>query len=373
MASGYSLKDQLFNLEKVRYLAGLFDGAVKPAAFESQVMSRLGELELKERIAWIAACLADHLPGDLPQAAPILRAALPPPLDPGKTDNDFGDFIFAPLGEFVVNAGLEDHPHLSLDLIEEITQRFTMEWAIRPFLNRWPDLVMDRLGHWVEHDNYHVRRLASEGTRPRLPWGQSVGLALDDPLPLLDVLHADRARFVTRSVANHLNDISKKNPDLAMDRLSMWHRADRQSRKELDWITGHALRGLVKAGHPRALSMLGYDPEADLDCAITLASDKVRIDDMLELNVKITAAQETPVLVDYVLWFHKADGGQKSKVFKMKQSLARAGVPMNLKKSHRMKGDATTFRLWPGPHAVEVQVNGKIRARAGFTLLPAPR
>jgi len=119
MAAGYSLKDQLFNTEKVRYLAGLFgaaDPAFDSASFERQVMTRLLDLELKQRIQWIADCLSAALTGPLPETAPLLRAAMPPPLDPTLTDNDFGDFIFAPLGEYVVAAGLEEHETVVVDV-----------------------------------------------------------------------------------------------------------------------------------------------------------------------------------------------------------------------------------------------------------------
>ena len=158
------MKDQLFNREKVRYLAGLFAGAdpqFDAGTYEARVMERLLELELKQRISWISEVLGEMLPGELPEVADTLRAALPAPLDPRKTDDDFGDFIFAPLGEFVITKGLEDHRDLALDLLEEITKRCSMDWAIRPFLNRWPDEVMERLQGWAVHENYHVRRLAT--------------------------------------------------------------------------------------------------------------------------------------------------------------------------------------------------------------------
>lgn len=368
---GFSLKDQLFNAEKVRYLADLFaaaDARFMSEKFQADVMARLTTLELKERINWIATCLADHLPGDLPDTAPVLRAALPPPLDPTRTDDDFGDFIFAPLGEFIVRAGVPDHVDLALDLIEAITQRFSMEWAVRPLLNHCPDLVLGRMGQWVKHDSYHVRRLASEGTRPRLPWGQAVGLALEQPLDLLDHLHADHTRFVTRSVANHLNDITKKDPDLVMDRLEAWAGQGAQTTAELGWMTRHALRGLIKSGHPRAMAMLGFDPDADISCDILIAPGDVVIDGKLAFTCRISAAQKTPVLVDYVLWFRKADGGLRSKVFKLKTGVVQAGKPLVMAKSHRLKGNATTFRLFPGAHRVDLQVNGRLRASAGFEL-----
>ncbi len=331
-------------------------------------MARLAEFELKERINWIAECLAKHLPGPLPDTAPILRAALPPPLDPLLADDDFGDFIFSPLGEFVARAGLPDHVDLALDLIEELTQRFSMEWAVRPYLNAHPDLVLNRMATWARHDSYHVRRLVSEGTRPRLPWGQAVGLSLDQPLDLLDVLHRDRTRFVTRSVANHLNDITKKDPEMALERLKTWAEQGTQDRNELSWMTRHALRGLIKAGHPEAMTMLGYDPDADLNCEISLKPGPVVIGSVLEFTCRIESAKDAPVLVDYVLWFRKADGGLRSKVFKLKTGMVKAATALEMTKSHRLKGNATTFRLFPGAHRVELQVNGQVRASADFEL-----
>ncbi|SDD97799.1 hypothetical protein [Ruegeria marina] len=366
MAQGFSLKDQLFNAEKVGYLAGLFDGPkFDGAVFRARVMQRLPELELKQRIDWIAECLSETLPGALPQVAPAILRALPPPLDPSRTDDDFGDFIFAPLGEWVAVAGIE-HPEPALDLLAELTQRFSMEWAIRPFLNRWPDLVLARMRDWCDHDSYHVRRLVSEGTRPRLPWGAGIALPLDAALPLLDRLHADPTRYVTRSVANHLNDIAKKDPDLVLERLAAWREAGRQSAAERDWITAHALRGLVKAGHPGAMSMLGYDPEAPVTVTLDLPG-RARIGDELALGVVLEGKPGLPVLVDYIVHFQRPGGKVSARVHKLKQARLTGGR-LRLDKRHRLKGDATTFTLVPGPHRVEIQVNGRVRATGSFDL-----
>ncbi|WP_170424370.1 hypothetical protein [Ruegeria arenilitoris] len=369
MAQNFSLKDQLFNEEKTRYLAGLFAGAdasFDADAFHAQVMSRLLDLELKERMVWIAECLQQAIPGDLPEVAPMLLRALPPPLDPSKTDDDFGDFIFAPLGDWVVAVGL-DHPELALDVLEEITQRFSMEWAIRPFLNAYQEQVLSRMDAWCAHDSYHVRRLVSEGTRPRLPWGQAVGLDLKDPLPLLDRLHADGTRYVTRSVANHLNDITKKDPDLVLDRLQVWAEDAQQDRAELEWMTTHTLRGLVKSGHPRAMKMLGFDPDADIRADIEII-DEARIGGALEFDVALSGTGNQPVLVDYIVHFQRPGGKTSAKVHKLKQAVLKDGA-LTLSKKHKLKGDATTFKLVPGAHRLEIQVNGQVRAGVDFELL----
>ncbi|MGV6803850.1 MAG: hypothetical protein ACWA49_06550 [Ruegeria sp.] len=369
MAQGYSLKDQLFNAEKTRYLAGLFaqaDPRFDLDAFHAQVMCRLPELELKERMAWIARCLQDSVPGELPDVAPILLRALPPPLDPTLSDDDFGDFIFAPLGDWVVTIGA-DHPELALDVFEELTQRFSMEWAIRPFLNSNPELVLERMQEWSEHPSYHVRRLVSEGTRPRLPWGLAVGLDLSDPLPLLDRLHKDPTRYVTRSVANHLNDITKKDPDLVLNRLKNWQHTGAQDADEMRWMTAHALRGLVKSGHAGAMAMLGYDPEAHLDVSVEV-NGEARIGGVLDFTVTVAGQERQPVLVDYVVHFQRPGGKISPKVHKLKQTSLADGR-LQLDKRHKLKGDATTFRLVPGAHQLDIQVNGRVRASVPFELL----
>ncbi|MVO15880.1 hypothetical protein [Parasedimentitalea huanghaiensis] len=371
MASGFSLKDQLFNQEKVRYLAGLFaeaDPGFDAEQFESRVMEQLLGFELKQRINWIAEMLGEALPGTLPEVAPVLLRALPEPLDPKKTDDDFGDFIFAPLGEFVVAKGLEDHRELALDLLAELTQRFSMEWAVRPFLNRWPVEAMARMQAWTGHDSYHVRRLVSEGTRPRLPWGLAVGLDLPEPLPLLEALHGDATRYVTRSIANHLNDITKKDPDLVLDLLEKWRVDAQQDRRELDWMTAHALRGLVKSGHPRAMEMLGYDPLAKLDARLDLKAGAVRIGEALEFSCHLNTAEDLPVLVDYRLHFQRPGGKISAKVFKLKQARVTGGA-LTLKKRHPLKGNASTFTLVPGQHRIELLVNGRVRDDVEFELM----
>ncbi|SEQ40478.1 hypothetical protein [Thalassovita taeanensis] len=364
----FSLKDQLFNAEKVAFLGGLFaqaDPGFDRAGFDAQVMARLPELELKQRIDWIAEVLDAHLP---PEGFALIQAALPAPCDPELSDDDFGDFIFAPLGELVVRRGMQA-PEASLDLLEEITQRFSMEYAIRPFLNRWPDQVLERMQDWAGHGHYHVRRLVSEGTRPKLPWGMKIGIDPQAALPLLDRLHGDGTRFVTRSVANHLNDVAKIAPEAVVERLEAWRAARAQAPDELAWMTRHALRTLVKAGEPQALALLGYRADADLTATITMAPEPVRIGGALVFSVEVLSPEAVPVLVDYVLHFHRPDGRAGRKVFKLKQGVTKAGHALAMTKRHRLKGNATTFRLYPGPHRVELQVNGRIVAEAEFDLL----
>ncbi|WP_323769106.1 hypothetical protein [Antarctobacter sp.] len=369
--AGFSLADQLFNASTLRDLAQ--DYAAVPgfdtARFHADAFARLEGRGLLQRLDWIADCVAAQLPVDFPAMAEALEAALPDPLDPSLKDDDFGRFIHAVPGILAVRHGLEEHRDRALDLIYEATKRFSMEFYIRPFLNRWPDQTLARLDDWVRDDNYHVRRLVSEGTRPRLPWAANITLDPAVPLRFLDVLHSDPTRYVTRSVANHMNDLSKVMPDRVVDRLRDWQRQERQDPRELDWITRHALRTAVKRGEPGALDLLGYRP-GHVTARIEALPKALRIGEALEFAVVLEGDEALPVLVDYRLRFVRPKGTAE-KVFKLKTGKVVPGNPLRLTKRHVLKGNATTYTLHPGRHGVIVQVNGQDVAEAAFDLLPA--
>lgn len=370
--AGFSLADQLFNEETVGQLAHEFAAAVPGFdvdAYCAEVLPQFPRLELMARMEAMADGLERQLASDFPTMADQLEAAMPPELDPTLRDDDFGRFIHTMPGILAVRHGLEDHRERALDLLYQATKRFSMEFYIRPFLNRWPEETLSRLRLWARDDNYHVRRLVSEGTRPKLPWAKSIGIDPLVPLEFLDMLYADRTRFVTRSVANHLNDISKISPDAVLARLSAWRKANRQDEKELDWMTRHALRTLVKQGHPGALEILGFRSDAPVSVTLHLPEAEIARGAALQFDLCLNTEEDLPVLVDYVLWLRKADGSLKPKVFKLKQAVAKAGTPLNLSKTHKLKWDATTFRLYPGAQKLAIQVNGTIRAEADFTLL----
>jgi hypothetical protein len=188
-------------------------------------------------------------------------------------------------------------------------------------------------------------------------------------LPLLDKLHADPTRFVTRSVANHLNDITKIAPDEAIERLETWRSQAKQVDEELQWMRKHALRGLIKAGHARAMVHLGYRPDVDVTLSdFSITPDSILRGDAAQIALTLTAKHDAPLIVDYVINFVKANGKTAPKVFKLKVLDAMAGKPAALAKRHTFKADATTFKLHPGAHQVSVQVNGRIIATRPFTL-----
>ena len=304
--SGFSLKDELFNKAKVEKLAAGFvvaDTNFDAKQFVKDVVRKFPELELKARIGHIADVLEKYLDSDFEVAAKQIVAALPQPLDPTKTDDDFGDFIYAPLGEYLRRHGCtKKYLKLALQTLQEITQRFSMEDAIRFFINDFPDETFKQLAQWSTDENYHVRRLASEGTRPLLPWSGRLTTTIDRPIAILDTLHGDPTRYVTRSVANHLNDIAKIEPDLVIKTLKRWHKVSQQDATELAWMTKHALRTLVKQGNADALALLGYKPNPKI-VVKNLSIDRkvVQVGEVLEFSFDITAQADESLLVDLSL------------------------------------------------------------------------
>ena len=373
MKERFSLKDHLFNKDTVTYLADIFvaaDADFNKKKFVSEVMEKFPELELKERIIWITEVLTRYLPSDPSAAMKLIVAALPPPLDPTKTDDDFGSFIFAPLGEYVVKSGCtKKYLKQSLATLKQLTMRFSMEDAMRAFLNNFSQETLAEYDKWVSDTNYHVRRLVSESTRPSLPWSKKLSLDYKVPLRYLDILHTDPTRYVTRSVANHLNDISKKDPVLVVKTLTRWHTQNTHNPLELDWLTRHSLRTLVKKGDTDALMLLGYSAHTAPVVTKLVVPSKIAKGERLIFSFDVESSVQQNLLIDYIIDFVKVNGATKSKVFKIKKIVASPGITHAIEKTHHLKADATTFKLNSGLHTLTIQINGQKLATAQFVLI----
>lgn len=365
------MADALFNAQSVGQLASEF-GANVPgfdaALFAREALAGFASRALLERIEWMADCAQAQLASDFDAMADQIEAALPAPLDPTRKDDDFGHFIHAVHGVLAVRHGLASHPDRALRVIHAATRRFSMEFYIRPFINAWPEKALAQLTIWARDENYHVRRLVTEGTRPKLPWAKSVALTLEQRRPLLELLHADPTRYVTRSVANHLNDLSKEAPDVVLDMLADWRAQDAQEPKDLAWMTKHALRTLIKQGHSGAIEALGYDPDAAICVEADLQTPVVQMGDEVRFDVRVYSETDVPVLMDYRIGFARPKGKTATKVFKLKHGTVRAGQPFFVPKAHRLKGGASTFTLHPGTHSITVQVNGRDHTTLEFDL-----
>lgn len=343
-----------------------FDGP----AFEARLARELPPLELKGRIAAVAAALRDGLPPAYPAALAILVATLgvAPGEGPGVID---GMWYAWPIATFVECYGL-DHPAESLAAMPAITPHGSCEFAVRPYIEAHYEATMAALGSWALHESHHVRRLASEGTRPRLPWGPRLRRFVADPAPvlgLLELLRADPSEYVRRSVANNLNDIAKDHPEIVLDTLERWL-ADPAPTAER--LARHAVRGLVKAGHPRALALLGASGAAKVVLeAMGVEPAAPRVGGAAVFSAALLSAGEAPqrLVVDYVVYFAGARGdGLRRKVFKLRVLELGPGERAELRWTHGFR-QLTTRRHYPGAHRVELQVNGAILGGLEFELL----
>ncbi|MEM9905090.1 MAG: DNA alkylation repair protein, partial [Cyanobacteria bacterium P01_D01_bin.44] len=220
-------------------------------------------------------------------------------------------------------------------------------------------------------DHYHVRRWASEGTRPKLPWSQKLITDYQKPLPILETLYADKTRYVTRSVANHLNDISKIDSDLVVNMLQRWAASKKQSDQEMEFMTKHALRTLIKQGNQNALALMGFGGTPDITVMnFSTTTPKVKVGETFEFSLKIRSNKTQKLLVDYLMRF--ASDGKKNtqKVFKLKQLEVTKGEVIFLKKKHPMRM-MTTRRLSLGEHRIFLQVNGEVIDSLSFELIKA--
>jgi 3-methyladenine DNA glycosylase AlkC len=261
---GVPLK-QLLGPEAITCLAAnirLVHSAFDSAAFCTTARNGLDTLELMQRAQHIAAALRQHLPDPYRQAVQVLLASLTPPQQQAE---QFGlaEFFYLPHGFFIADYGLEaqhdagaDPFDLSMQALHALTMRFTAEFAIRPFLIRQQERTLAQLMAWTSDANPHVRRLCSEGTRPRLPWGKRIPAFIADPspaLPILERLKDDDCLYVRRSVANHLGDIAKDHPEVALALCERW--LAQPASKELKWVVRHALRHPAKKGDATALKL----------------------------------------------------------------------------------------------------------------------
>ena len=368
----FSLKDQFFNAESIGTLATALREAYpdfRQKPFERHVLKQFPGLELKDRIRCIVDTLGDYLPNDFPAARTILLDALPSPLDPDKTDDDFGKFIWIVPGEYVAKHGCTaDHLELSLDFLREATKRFSSEGAIRPFLRDFPDETMAFVRECSVDDNYHVRRLASEGIRPYLPWAERVVLPPDEVISVLEALHGDTTRYVTRSVANAMNDISKIDGDLVVGTLKRWRRQKRQRDAELTWMTRHALRTLLKDSHPGTLELLGYASAPKYRVSGLQTTEHVKVGGEFHWRCTLTSLAEQKLKILLRIHFLKANGRHSSKVFAVKDGSFEKGSSIEIVKRQAFK-PITTRVLYPGTHYAELEVNGVARRKCRFELV----
>ncbi|HEY0494999.1 MAG TPA: DNA alkylation repair protein [Kutzneria sp.] len=354
--------EEMLSVAAVRTLAEVLVDAPTVAAvhLEGAAFSERGRL------------VRDALLADLPAKYPSFERAI----RKAMKDSRFTGWMIWPVTEAVAARAVGDAFDEGLALLADLTSRLTGEFALRTFLAADLDRTLTTALRWTSSPDEHVRRLASEGTRPRLPWAKRVPAILDDPqstVPILDALHRDPSEYVRRSVANHLNDISRSDPALAVAVATRWLTTDPlPSAAERLALVRHALRTLVKAGDPGALALLGFSPPAALTVlGPTLGNANVRVGEELPFEFTLTNDGDADVrlAVDYVVHHRKANGTLTPKVFKLTTRTLAAGRSVTISRRHSFRPISTRV-YHPGEHAVELQVNGRTFGRTSFMLRP---
>jgi 3-methyladenine DNA glycosylase AlkC len=327
--------------------------------FVVDVTTGFEDLSLNERLRNTSVQLKKHLPQDYEKAMEVLYAVIPK-LRGGYTTLVFPDFA----GQYG-----HDHFELSMEALKYFTQFGSSEFAIRVFLKNDFNRTIQHLYRWAEDYNHHVRRLASEGSRPRLPWSFKLPEVIVNPeltRPILETLKTDPELYVRKSVANHLNDHSKDNADYMLQLVGSWD----QSHPGTAWIVKHGTRTLIKKGNAASLDVFGFEKDAQVRITnFGLVQKDLLLGDALAFAFTIVPEKKTSqkLVIDYVIHYRKSSGELSPKVFKLKELDLLPGNPVTLSKKQVLK-DFTTRKHFAGEHLLEIQVNGKILAREAFTL-----
>lgn len=362
--SEYPALKEMFNAARYRRIAR--DTAEVYPRFDSKkflalTLPDLDGLNLLQRLRRVTEGLRATLPQDYARALGILRKLAP------RTERGFVA-LFLP--DFVGLYGLDDFD-ASLDALKFFTPFGSSEFGIRPFLRQDLRRTLKVMEIWSREENEDVRRLASEGCRPRLPWSFRLDALVADPSPtakILENLRADPSLYVRKSVANHLNDITKDHPAWVLDRVERWNLENAHTA----WIAKRALRSLIKAGDRRALAVIGAGQAAEgRTRAFAVSPKRLRLGERVALSYEFVSTATAPqkLVVDYAIHYVKKSGGSSAKVFKWKELSVAPGEIITLGKSQIVK-DFTTRKHHAGHHRVEVLVNGTVFAEAGFLLEP---
>ena len=342
-------------------------------AFNAAASNGLNKLELKQRVIQVRDALDATLPQAFDQRCTALVASLHPSEDTDRDGVKFSDegacgFAVWPLTELVPHCGL-DHPEQSLDVLKEMTKRFSSEFAVRPFLVHHEAVSLRLFRKWTTDENRHVRRLVSEGSRPRLPWGIRLHRFVDDPAPLIPLLEAlkdDPEEYVRRSVANNLNDIAKDHSKTVVSVANKWMESAPKPRVKL---VKHACRTLIKNGDTGALAVFGYHAAKHVEASIKIATPVVQYGEHLEFSVALQGLKPGGnLMVDYIVHFVKANGTRSPKVFKWMDKQAVATSCLNATRRHAIK-PITTRKYYAGTHQLELMVNGVSLGSEEFELL----
>lgn len=315
------------------------------------------ERELKQKMRHITVCLRKYLPSDYPEAILILE----------KITSQSKGFIALSFSDFVECYGI-DHWDISMNALVNFTSSCSSEFAVRPFIDHSPEKAMPYLYIWAENENHHIRRLASEGCRPLLPWGKVLRKFKTDPspiIPILEKLKNDPSEYVRKSVSNNLNDISKNHPELVIEICKKWQ----GKTKETDRIIKHGCRTLLKSGNTKALSLFGFEASDSFEVTdLQTDVNSVRIGGSIKFtfSLKNISATKQIARIEYRIHFVKSNGKTSAKIFQIKESGFEPGEHRVVKS--QSFADFTTRKHYPGIHLIEIIVNGQAKAEIEILL-----
>lgn len=354
---------EIFNAERLQHIASEMSAvypAFKAKAFLKHANQGLAELSVMQRMARVSESLHAVLPLDYEDSLEVLRQ-LAPRLNSG--------FVSMCLPHYVASYGGHAFD-TSMQALKYFTTFGSSEFAIRHFLRSDLERSLELMHDWTQDQNHHIRRLASEGTRPRLPWSFRLEAVQANPqlaAGILDRLKADESLYVRKSVANHLNDVTKEHPEWVLDTIEGWPLEN----KHTAWIAKHALRSLIKQGDLRALTVIGAGAKAEVELLdVRVEPAVVRLGEAITLSftVKSTVAHAQRLVIDYAIDYVKANGGVSGKVFKLK-TVELAGFGEVVVGRRQVIRDFTTRRHFLGRHGVRVLVNGEVLGEAAFEII----
>lgn len=337
----------------IRAVYPLFDS---PSFYGEIINNDWEKRELKDRMNHISRTLGRFLPEDYSESVSILK----------KVSSQFEGLGHMVFPGFVECFGIDEFD-VSVDALETFTKYSSSEFAIRPFIKKYPGEMIEIMTQWTTSDNEHVRRLASEGCRPRLPWAMALPDFKKDPspiLPILEKLKNDESEYVRRSVANNLNDIAKDHPAVVLDLAGKWMGEN----KNTDKLVKHACRTLLKQGNIDVLILFGYSDPHHIFLRDFVVQDSVEMEKSLPFSFSIvTDVEKLGMLrLEYAVDYMKKNGKQARKVFKIHES-DYPDKERDFRRTISFKS-ITTRKYYSGEHGLAIIINGVEMARKKFIL-----
>ncbi len=352
-----------YNLELIEDLAERFDAAFAKfprRRFVELASEGLEDLEMMDRVRLIASAMEATFPKPTSVALGGLQECMGLALD--QTGDDAAPvtsgYALWPFGEFIGKIGLDDW-QASWSAMDQLTQRLTSEFAVRPFLAADLARCLELFRKRLDHPSHHVRRWISEGTRTRLPWAKAVPelrRAVRERLELLEYLKDDPSLYVRRSVANHLQDILKDDLELGLEVVERWFQSPDPG---VAWVVRHACRGLLKAGHPGVLALYGWDRSVGLE-EFRVEPQQVLLGQKVWMQARFEAKNPEPcaVRLDYSLEGPTPSGRRFRKVFRWTELILKSEDIVELEKFHSMV-ERSTRKLPEGDYQFRLLVNGQ--------------